>query len=888
MNITQIENNLKKLVREIDKSSFIYDLLLAYNLPKSSITRLQKGNLNLSKTEGEISWKKKLLFREVYDQDLHLAISDLVKEVKHDQRFVVVTDYKQLLAIDTKTQDKLDIELGELNKHYAFFLPWAGMEKAQHKNENPADVKAAEKMAKLFDEIKKDNPDTSPEFIHGLNVFLSRLLFCFFAEDTDIFEDNLFTNSVSSHTQPDGSDLGDYLDRLFEVLNTDKKDRKDIPEHLMDFPYVNGGLFKQPIKSPTFTRRSRQAIIESGELQWSEINPDIFGSMIQAVITPEHRGGLGMHYTSVPNIMKVIEPLFLNDLYEAYDKAKGSQKKLSELLRRISKIKIFDPACGSGNFLIIAYKELRRLEMKIFKENNLMALSGISLSQFYGIELDDFAHEIAQLSLWLAEHQMNVEFYKEFGRTNPTLPLKESGKIVHGNACRVDWEHVCPKNKEDETYLLGNPPYLGGRMQNSEQKEDIKLAYSQFKKAPKVDYISCWFLNGAKYIKNSRSYFAFVTTNSICQGEQINMIWPHLLEDLELEIFFAYKGFKWENNAKKNAGVIVSIIGLRNPSSQPKYIFEGNLQSKAQNINPYLIDGNNFFIEKRTTPISDLKRMEYGNMAIDGGHLILNKEEKLELINSNPSSEKYIRQIFGAQEYLNNVERYCLWIDDLEAKKALTITEIAKRVNAVQEKRASGNDKGVIELAKRPHQFREMKQAESFALILPTVSSERRNYLPIGFLKPDQIIIAPNQAIYDPETHLLGILSSKMHMVWLKTVGGRLKTDFRYSSSLVYNTFPFPNISEDKVSVLTQSVFRILEERERHSDKTLAQLYDPDKMPEGLREAHRLNDLAVERCYRSRPFESDEERLEYLFKLYEKMIEEEKQKNTLFDKKVKK
>jgi type II restriction/modification system DNA methylase subunit YeeA len=448
MNIAQIEINLQKLTKSFSRVTFIYDFLLAYGLPKASITRLQKGNLNLSKNKGEVSWKKKVFFKEEFEEDLHIAVSELAEHIKHDQRFVIVTDFETLLAIDTKTLDKLDIELKDLPKHFDFFLPWAGMEKAQHATENPADVKAAERMAKLFDEIKKDNKNDSLEFVHGINVFLARILFCFFSEDTNIFSENQFTSAISSHTQEDGSDLNTYLDKLFEVLNTPDKDRKNLPAYLNAFPYVNGGLFRQKLLTPLFTRRSRQAIIASGELSWSAINPDIFGSMMQAVITPEHRGGLGMHYTSVPNIMKVIEPLFLKDLYEAYDNSKGSTKKLYELLDRLKKIKIFDPACGSGNFLIITYKELRKLEMKIFKEGNILPMSGISLSQFYGIELDDFAHEIAQLSLWLAEHQMNSEFYKMFGRTNATLPLKIAGNILKGNACRIDWEWCAQRPKK--------------------------------------------------------------------------------------------------------------------------------------------------------------------------------------------------------------------------------------------------------------------------------------------------------------------------------------------------------------------------------------------------------------------------------------------------------
>lgn len=528
MNVAQIENQLKLLVYTLDKETFIYNLLESYYLPKASISRLQKGSLNLSKVPGEVSWKKKLFFKVELENDLHLTISSIKDNLKHNQRFVIVTDYKTLLAIDTLTKDQLDIPITDLPKYYDFFLPWAGMEKATHAAENPADVKAAEKMAKLFDEIKKDNPDTSAEFIHNLNIFFSRLLFCYFAEDTNIFEDNQFSHAVESHTRGDGSDLDAYLNRLFWVLNTPLDKRGDIPNYLNAFPYVNGGLFREEIPCPKFTSKSRQLLIDSGDSNdWSAINPDIFGSMFQAVISPEHRGGLGAHYTSVPNIMKVIEPLFLNELKEAFEDAIGNEKKLKELLHRISKIKLFDPACGSGNFLIIAYKELRRLEMHILKELGGFAFSGIHLNNFYGIELDDFAHEIAKLSLWLAEHQMNVEFFNEFGRTNPTLPLQEAGQIVCGNACRLDWEKVCSKNEGDEIYILGNPPYLGARNQNEDQKNDMQLVYKGDLTYKDSDYISCWFIKGAEYIKgNNLAKFSFVSTNSICQGEQVAYLWP--------------------------------------------------------------------------------------------------------------------------------------------------------------------------------------------------------------------------------------------------------------------------------------------------------------------------------------------------------------------------
>lgn len=888
MNIAQIESNLQNILTSYTNETFIYEFLLAYGLPKASITRLQKGNLNLSKIEGEISWKKKLFFKPVFNQDLHQAISEIKSTLKQEQRFVIVTDFKILLAIDTKTNDSLDIDFTALPKHFDFFLPWAGMEKASHQKETEADVKAAERMAKLFDEIKKDNTDNSPEFIHGLNVFLSRLLFCYFAEDTGIFEKNLFTHSIQNHTQTDGSDLSDYLDKMFEVMNTAPSNRKNLPVYLDAFPYVNGGLFQNKHTAPIFTRRSRQAVLDSGEQNWEAINPDIFGSMIQAVITPEHRGGLGMHYTSVPNIMKVIEPLFLNDLYTAFENAKGNKNKLEALLKRIWNIKLFDPACGSGNFLIIAYKELRKLEMGIFKEIDAVnktyttQYSGISLNHFYGIELDDFAHEIAILSLWLAEHQMNQEFFKAFGRTKPALPLQQTGSIVHGNATRLDWETVCPKKENDEIYILGNPPYLGSSMQNAEQKEDMALVFKGFKNYKNLDYIAAWFLKGANYIQNHNAQFAFVSTNSICQGEQVALLWPPIF-DATLEIGFAHTSFKWNNNAKANAGVTVIIVGIRNNSKIEKYLFNESRKQAVNNINAYLANAHNIIVEKRSKILSDLPQMDYGTKTVDGGFLTLNSLEKESIISTNINSISFIKKFTGSNEFLNKIDRFCIWIESNEIEKALEITEIKNRVEKVKNMRLSSSKQATKDLASFSYLFGEIRYKKANSIIVPLTTSERREYIPIGFLEDDIVISNSANAIYDVKPYVFSIISSKSHNVWIKAVCGSLETRIRYSSSLGYNTFPFPPISQSQKEELEQCVFRILEERENHSEKTLAQMYDPDKMPECLREAHRLNDLAVERCYRSKPFESDEERLEYLFKLYEKMIAEEKDKGTLFE-----
>ncbi len=656
-----------------------------------------------------------------------------------------------------------------------------------------------------------------------------------------------------------------------------------MPDYLRVFPYVNGGLFRNTHAAPVFTNRSRRMLIEAGSLQWSDINPDIFGSMIQAVVTPEHRGGLGMHYTSVPNIMKVIEPLFLNELQEEYQAAKGNKKKLEELLKRIWKVKIFDPACGSGNFLIIAYKKLRELEMDIFKELGTFAFSEIDLDSFYGIELDDFAHEVATLSLWLAEHQMNQVFKARFGDVKPALPLKQTGNIVHGNACRVDWETVCPKNDGDEIYILGNPPYLGSNFQSNNQKEDLLNCFNGVSGIKNLDYISCWFILASNYIKNSIHRFAFVTTNSICQGEQVPMLWPKIF-NLDIEINFAYKSFKWKNSAKENAGVTVIILGLTcKQNVKTKYIIDGNTRIIVNNVSPYLIDYKSLIIDKRSCPISEISNMSFGSKMVDGGNLILSEKEKKLLINDFPFANNVIRKLIGADEYINGYTRWCLWITDNNLKAALDIPFISNRINNVRDFRLKSNKKATVECAKTPHKFGEIRYFERPLIIVPRVTSERREYLTCGYLESDCVVLDRAQAIFDADTWLLSLLSSKMHIVWVSTFAGRLESRLNYSSSLCYNTFPFPPISDKQKQELEQHTYNIISERERHSEKTLAELYDPDKMPDGLREAHRLNDLAVERCYRSRPFESDEERLEYLFKLYEQMIEEEKQKGTLFE-----
>ncbi|AIJ37067.1 class I SAM-dependent DNA methyltransferase [Flavobacterium psychrophilum] len=881
MNSSQVEINLKNIVNTFDKETFIYELLVAYGISRTTVTRLKKGDFNLSKVPGEVLYKKKVLFKEVLSDSLLTTIDEITKNeesLKHNPRFVIVTDFKTLLAKDTRTGLTLDIPILEIDKHFHFFLPWAGQEKYQQKNDNHADRKASYEMAKLYDILVHENPNIYDDGGHNLNIFLSRILFCFFAEDTNIFPvEGMFTDTLAQHTNTNGSDVDSFLDRLFLKLNTEFDN--DAPAFLKEFPYVNGGLFNDTIKSPKFSSKARKIILECGELNWSEINPDIFGSMIQAVVNPEYRSGLGMHYTSVPNIMKVIEPLFLNELNEEFDKSKDSPAKLKKLINRISKLKVFDPACGSGNFLIIAYKELRRLEIKILQQINELeaqvsiVFTQIKLSQCYGIELDDFAHEMAILSLWLAEHQMNKEFeddLHDFGKAKPILPLKEAGHITQGNATRIDWEKACPKSKNDEIYILGNPPYLGYSRQDIEQKKDMEIVFSEIRDYKKLDYISCWFIKASNFISKTNHKFSFVTTNSITQGEQVALLWPFIFSK-ELEIGFAHTSFKWTNNAKGNAGVSVVIIGLQNILNQDKHLFYNGLTKKVANINAYLIEGSNVIVNQIMTPISELPNMIKGSSPGDGGNLLLNENELNIILKENPQASKFIKKYLGADEFLYGKIRYCILVNKDDYVIANSIKPFNERFEKVKKMRLASKKEATRKKASFPYEFDEKKYKESDSIIIPQTSSELRPYIPVGFLNSDVVISNAARVIYDAEPWMFGLLSSNIHFVWVKAVAGRLETRIQYSNTLCYNTFPFPTISEKQKENINLHVFAILEEREKYPEKNLAQLYDASKIPKGLKAAHHELDLAIERCYRLKPFESDVERLEFLFNEYEKM-----------------
>jgi type II restriction/modification system DNA methylase subunit YeeA len=891
----------------VDPTEVGYQLLYSFGKSERDIERYKEGK-GVLKTFDGLLIKGLFCYQPVSMFGLTSQLEELKTNeqiIKAAPKIIAVSDGKSILAYDLREKDTYENQLERLPSDFAFFYPLMDVERVHYVEESPADIKAAEKLAKLHDELRSYNEFRSDDDLHDLNIFISRLLFCFFAEDTGIFEENLFTSSIQRYTKEDGSDLTDYLAHTFNIMDVSLRSRETL-SIIKQFPYVNGGLFSKHIQIPKMGQKARRIIIECGELDWKDINPDIFGSMIQAVVNPEERANQGMHYTSVPNIMKVINPLFLdelrgeynklNEFYEQklqmknigalstkqfYDELKPVIKKCDALLKRMSKMKFFDPACGSGNFLIITYKCLRFLEMDILAlqrkctpEGEILFVdnSVISLSQFYGIELLDFPHEVAMLSLWLAEHQMNTKLNENFGVNTKALPLKNITQIVCGNACRLDWNTVCPHTTEEEVFIFGNPPYLGSRNQDSYQKGDMDIVFPKsYYGYRKLDYIACWFYKGAKYINQTSAKYAFVSTNSIILGEQVPILWNTLFDQFNIELSFAYTVFKWENNAKYNAAVSVIILGLANLSSLPKYIFTETEKKIVNKIPPSLNENATYNVNKQTTQISGFPEMRRGNMPNDKEFLRLSPFEREAILNEYPEAEKFIRVQIGADEFINGVLRYCYWIKDEEVKQAMQIKPIADAINNVREYRINSKDKTLHVQAQKPHQMREFFECGDMSLLIPIVSSESREYIPIGFVPQYTIIPNSAQVVYDANSFLFGILTSKLHMIWTKYNAGRLDNRIRYSIFLCYNTFPFPKISSEKKQEIESAAEKVLITREYYPEKTLAELYDPDKMPQDLREAHAKLDDIVESCYPGYPFASDEARLECLFKLYEKM-----------------
>lgn len=816
--IVSIEDKTKELLENLDESGFFYDFLGLYDFPKATLTRLRKNNGN------EV--KNKALFEVIgQGQSVVAKVAEMEKALsskKSKPRILIATDFEELAAKDIQTADTLNISLKDLPAYVDFFLPWNGVEKVDYAKENPADIKAAARFTRLYDELRQINQfsdQTTEE--KEFNLFLIRLLFLLFAEDTEIMPKGIFTNAIKTRSAEDGSDLDNLINKIFASL--DVANRSSQEKWLQEFPYVNGKLFTKAHTALVFDRKTRKLIIEAGELlNWNEINPDILGAMIQTVASKEQRSVSGMHYTSVENIMKVIKPLFLDDLTASYqnlvDKINENEDKditdktrrenrntfireLESLLDRISNIKFLDPTCGSGNFLIITYKEIRRLEVKILKSLRELRQDGtidffetskISLNQFYGIELDDFAHEVARLSLWIAEYQMNLEAENEINLKSAFLPLRDAGNITQGNALRLDWNEILPHQSDDEIYLIGNPPYIGSKLQNKEQKEDLKYTIGEKLKYKKMDYIAGWFFKGVEFINSANSKLAFVTTNSIFQGEQVGFVWKPLLEKSIIE--FAYTSFKWGNSAANNAGVTVSIVGLATSANvnELRKLFDEELgQQLVDNINPYLTYGPNVIVETTNKAISDIPQMLFGNQPRDGGNLILdNVEEYNEIVSDYPELIPFIKKYIGSSEFINGKMRYCLWMNEKEYQKVSYIQFLSDKVDAVKKLRLTSTSKSTVYTADFPYSFavrggydeayaafKASGEDEFLQLVVPAVSSESREYVPLGFVGEDTIVSNRCYVVYNSPIWLLGLLQSKLHMVWLAAIGGKLEND---------------------------------------------------------------------------------------------------------------
>lgn len=910
MNPVEIGDAITDLAQQpFDAAEFPFQFLEAFGNKKTAIDRLRKGNTNQSDIPGAVLQRSHIHIATCPPGtvgDTLTALRSSPKTASQKARFILATDGDRFEAEDVTTGETVVCDYPDFANHFGFFLPLANITTVAQIRESSFDIRATGRLNKLYVTLLQDNPEwAAADRRSDMNHFMARLIFCFFAEDTDIFHSGYkFTETVTRMTSGGADNTHEVIQELFRAMNTPLADRTaaGIKTWANGFPYVNGQLFSGNIDVPRFSRTARGYLIHIGNLDWTKINPDIFGSMIQAVADDEERGALGMHYTSVPNILKVLNPLFLDDLRSKLEEAGDNSRKLLNLRSRMAKIRVFDPACGSGNFLVIAYKEMRAIEAEINKRRGEPdRRSEIPLTNFRGIELRDFPAEIARLALIIAEYQCDVLYRGQKEALAEFLPLDSQNWITCGNALRLDWLSICPptgtgvkvrgddlfqtpldqseidfENAGGETYICGNPPYKGAREQTASQKEDLARIFSGGPNGWKsLDYVCAWLMKAAQYGNATPTISAFVTTNSVCQGQHVPVLWPLIFESGH-EIVFAHTSFKWANLASYNAGVTVAIIAISNMRPAVRRIFsegsDGHLtQIDAPNINPYLAAGPTKIVEKLNAPLSCLPDMCAGNYPGDGNFLTLSSAERHELITRNPTVERLIRPVLGAQEFIKGLSRFCLWIDDDQRELAMGDPFIADRVISVERIRLESRDPSLNKLAERPHQYRDRRVAGSSMILVPTVSSEQRQYLPVELKSAACVTTNQALAIYDAPISMLALLSSRLHLVWVLTVCGKLETRIRYSVTLGWNTFPLPKLTEQNKADLTVCAENILLAREAHFPATIADLYDPEAMPENLRRAHEENDETLERIYIGRRFRNDTERLEKLFELYTKM-----------------
>lgn len=912
MNPVEIEEAVSQLALEpFDRGEFPFSFLRAFGNPETTIKRLRTGSTNQSDVGGVLQRSNiHIATCDAGEVEATLGLlRDSPKTATVKAKFILATDGDSFQAEDRTSGETVACDYADFPDHFGFFLPLAGITTVEQIRESSFDIRATGRLNKLYVELLKDNPDwAKAERRPDMNHFMARLIFCFFAEDTDIFVgEGLFTKTVEQMSARDSSDTHAVISEIFRAMDTKIADRQSagIARYANQFPYVNGQLFSGSTEVPRFTKIARSYLNHIGNLNWKKINPDIFGSMIQAVADDEERGALGMHYTSVPNILKVLNPLFLDDLRGKLEEAGNNSRKLLNLRNRMARIRVFDPACGSGNFLVIAYKQMREIEAEINRQRGEPdRRSDIPLTNFRGIELRDFPAEIARLALIIAEFQCDVLYRGQQEALAEFLPLDAQNWITCGNALRLDWIKLCPptgrgvkvessdlfhrpldqaeidfENDGGETYICGNPPYKGTKNQSKSEKDDLKIAFEGLTdRTGTLDYVSGWFAKAAIYAQSTPCNFAFVSTNSICQGGQVPVLWPALF-DLGLEINFGYQSFKWRNLASHNAVVTVIIVGMAVSSVSKKRLFivddeDNKIEVSADEIGPYLIPNSKVIVSGLTQPAFGKQPMSLGNAPYDGGHLIVESYKADELGFGLVEKEKWLKPLVGSNEVINGLHRFAIWINDADRDEALSIPSIANRVEKVREMRLSSSDAGTRAMADRPHQFREMKAPKKSMMVVPIRSSENREYLPIDLFDSRWRATNLAYAIYDPDIYNLAVIASRLHLVWIAAVCGKLETRFSYSNKMGWHTFPMPRLTDQNKSDLSRCAERILFAREAHFPATIADLYDPGRMDiefPDLRRAHEENDEVLERIYIGRRFRNDTERLEKLFDLYTKM-----------------
>ncbi|HCY42601.1 MAG TPA: SAM-dependent methyltransferase [Prolixibacteraceae bacterium] len=919
---------------DADAKPFLVEFFNVFGISSKRVGTFEHRVKKLDEKDGYIDllWKGTILIEmksrgKNLDRAYQQAI-DYTHGLKQHElpKYILISDFEHFRLYDLEEDKHIEFKLNDLVNNVQHFGYILGYQKKVYKEQDPANIKAAELMGKLHDTLKEIGYTG-----HPLEVYLVRILFLLFSEDTTIFNKQQFQDYIEQRTNEDGSDLAAKLQELFQVLNTAKENRfRNLDEQLADFPYINGKLFEENLPTASFDTKMRQALLDCCYIDWSKISPAIFGSMFQSVMNQEERRNLGAHYTSETNILKLIKPLFLDDLWKEFESIKDNKSKLSEFHKKLSTLKFLDPACGCGNFLVITYRELRLLELEILRALNktgqrfldVGSIIWLDVDMMFGIEYEEFPARIAEVAMWLIDHQMNMQISNEFGQYFVRLPLRKAAKIVHGNALQLDWNHLIRKQVVEITadntiitlnepeveyttiniktnnltiidernstnekilirntfdYILGNPPFIGAKVMTQFQRDEVTKEFGNIAGSGVLDYVTAWYIKASKLIQNTQTKCAFVSTNSITQGEQVGILWNVLINMYGIKIHFAHRTFKWSNEAKGNAAVYCVIVGFANFDVPNKRIFEyedikGEAHAiKAKNINPYLVDAKDILIKKRSNSICDVPRIKFGNQPIDGGFLLFDEEDRIEAIKQEPFISKYIRKYVGSVEFINNIPRYCLWLKDADPSDLRKSTFISDRLKSVKKFRENSTRRDTRELANNPSQFAFVSHNESEYIIIPSVSSERRRYIPIGFMPLS--VITSNLCLIIPDAKILhfGILTSEMHMSWVRNLCGRLKSDYRYSNSVVYNNFPWPENPTDKqVKAIETAAQKVLDVRLEFPNSSLADLYDPLTMPPALVKAHNELDKAVDLAYRPQPFTSEANRMVFLFELYEK------------------